>query len=74
MLDREDFVERISSEAQNFFLRVMVGALILFDHIDQCGGAFSRQSPIDMKAVVAAIKRGENAEQVSTARAKLRIK
>uniref|UniRef100_A0A915D5Z9 CYRIA/CYRIB Rac1 binding domain-containing protein n=1 Tax=Ditylenchus dipsaci TaxID=166011 RepID=A0A915D5Z9_9BILA len=63
MLERKDFCERISLETRDFFLRVMVGSLILFDHIDTEGGAFCRQSPIDVKAVVDLIKQNANEEQ-----------
>jgi len=62
MLERKDFSDRISAETRAFFLRVMVGSLILFDHIDPAGGAFCRQSPIDVRAVCAVIKHNTGAE------------
>lgn len=64
MLERKDFCERISPETREFFMRVMVGSLILFDHIDTEGGAFCRQSPIDVKAVVELIKLYADENQV----------
>lgn len=63
MLERKDFCERLSRDAQNFFLRVMVGALILYDHID-FNGAFCRQSPIDLRAVVNVIRQEAYPDEV----------
>lgn len=63
MLERKDFYERLSREAQKFFLRVMIGALILYDHID-INGAFCRQSPIDIRAIVHVIKQAASQEEV----------
>lgn len=57
MLEREQFAERLSPDLRDFFLRVMVGSLILFDHVDTDGGAFSRRSPVDMRAVVGVIRK-----------------
>lgn len=65
MLERKDFCERISHEAKHFFLRVIVGALILFDHIDANGGAFCRNSPIDIKSIVELIKANLETNQVT---------
>lgn len=64
MLERKDFCERISHETRHFFIRVMVGGLILFDHIDSEGGAFCRTSPIDIKAIVELTKVNLNEVQV----------
>ncbi|KAI1709869.1 protein FAM49A [Ditylenchus destructor] len=72
MLERKDFCERISPETREFFMRVMVGSLILFDHIDTEGGAFCRQSPIDVKAVVELIKLYADENQVNQLMSALR--
>uniref|UniRef100_A0AC34GP45 CYRIA/CYRIB Rac1 binding domain-containing protein n=1 Tax=Panagrolaimus sp. ES5 TaxID=591445 RepID=A0AC34GP45_9BILA len=55
MLERKSNVERLSSDNQNFFTRVLVGSFILLDHIDP-NGAFCRQSPIDVKSLVSVVK------------------
>lgn len=66
MLERKDFCERITPVTRHFFLRVMVGGLILFDHVDAEGGAFCRNSPIDVRAVVELIKTNLDPNQVQS--------
>lgn len=63
MLERKDFCEKISPDTRNFVLRVMVGSLILFDHIDS-EGAFARHSNIDLRSIVELIKANGNEQQV----------
>lgn len=58
MLERKMNFDRISPDTQDFFTRVMIGAFILFDHTDP-NGAFCRQSPIDVRAIVAVIRLNE---------------
>jgi hypothetical protein len=62
-LENKEFYERLSSEDRDLVLRVMVGALILFDHID-ANGAFCRQSPIEIRGVVEVIKQNGSEQQV----------
>lgn len=66
MLERSDYVQRLSEINRMFFLRVMVGSLVLFDHIDQ-DGAFSRHSPVDIKTVIDVIKQngGDEVSSIS---------
>lgn len=75
MLERKDFYDKISTKTRDFVLRVMVGSLILFDHIDESsntsssstrngGGAFSRSSPIDLRAIIRLIKMNDNEQRV----------
>uniref|UniRef100_A0A7E4V5T3 CYRIA-B_Rac1-bd domain-containing protein n=1 Tax=Panagrellus redivivus TaxID=6233 RepID=A0A7E4V5T3_PANRE len=59
MLDRKANLDRITPEIQDFFTRVMVGALILYDHTDP-SGAFCRSSPIDIRTLVNVVKSNEN--------------
>lgn len=61
-LENKEFYERLSSEDRDLVLRVMVGALILFDHID-ANGAFCRQSPIEIRGVVEVIKQNGSEQQ-----------
>jgi CYRIA/CYRIB Rac1 binding domain len=44
-----------SADTNMFCLRCMVGAIILFDHVDPIG-AFSKRSPINMRGCITAIK------------------
>lgn len=55
-LENKEFYERLTPADRSLVLRVMVGAVVLFDHID-AGGAFCRQAPIDVRAVVEVIQR-----------------
>ncbi|KAK0393110.1 hypothetical protein QR680_000059 [Steinernema hermaphroditum] len=55
MVEREENWRRLCEKSRLFWLRVMVGAVILFDHIDD-GGAFRADSPIGMKSVVELIR------------------
>ncbi|TMS40228.1 hypothetical protein L596_006630 [Steinernema carpocapsae] len=55
MVEREENWRRLSEKTRLFWLRVMVGSVILFDHIDD-GGAFRADSPISMKSIVELIK------------------
>uniref|UniRef100_A0A1I7YH04 CYRIA-B_Rac1-bd domain-containing protein n=1 Tax=Steinernema glaseri TaxID=37863 RepID=A0A1I7YH04_9BILA len=55
MVEREENWKRLSEKTRLFWLRVMVGAIILFDHIDD-GGAFRADSPIGMKSIVELIR------------------
>lgn len=41
----------------------MVGAVVLYDHID-ASGAFTRQSPIDIRGVIDVIKLHGSEQQV----------
>jgi len=68
MLECKQFNERLTPEGKMFFLRVMIGSLILFDHIDP-DGAFSRNSSIDIKSIVDVVKQNgnEEAEQLMNA-------
>ncbi|VDM59321.1 unnamed protein product [Angiostrongylus costaricensis] len=46
---------RVTETTRLFCIRVMVGCLILYDHIDE-NGAFVRESPINLRAVVNVVK------------------
>uniref|UniRef100_A0A0K0DJ88 CYRIA-B_Rac1-bd domain-containing protein n=1 Tax=Angiostrongylus cantonensis TaxID=6313 RepID=A0A0K0DJ88_ANGCA len=46
---------RVTETTRLFCIRVMVGCLILYDHIDE-SGAFVRESPINLRAVVNVVK------------------
>ncbi|VDK43000.1 unnamed protein product [Anisakis simplex] len=63
MVETEENWERMSEMSRLFTVRVMVGAIILYDHIDNAG-AFCKESPIDMRSVVELIKSQPNSEQV----------
>jgi hypothetical protein len=63
-LENKEFYERLSGDDRDLILRVMVGAVILFDHID-AGGAFCRHAPIDVRGVVEVIKRNGSEQQAS---------
>ena len=48
--------KKFASEQTNMFcLRCMVGAIILFDHVD-AAGAFGKKSPINMRGCITALK------------------
>uniref|UniRef100_A0A914HBU0 CYRIA/CYRIB Rac1 binding domain-containing protein n=1 Tax=Globodera rostochiensis TaxID=31243 RepID=A0A914HBU0_GLORO len=64
MLERKEFYDRLSVDERNFFLRVMVSALILFDHIDSAG-AFCRHSPVDVRGVVEVVKQKGTEQQAN---------
>ena len=55
MIETEENWERLSEYHRLFTLRLMVGAVILFDHIDTAG-AFCKDSLIDIKSVVELLK------------------
>lgn len=46
---------RVTEKTRLFCIRVMVGCLILYDHVDE-NGAFVRESPINLRAVVNVVK------------------
>ncbi|KAL3115988.1 hypothetical protein niasHT_007288 [Heterodera trifolii] len=64
MLERKAFYDRLSDDERNFFLRVMVSALILFDHID-LAGAFCRHSQVDVRGVVEVVKQKGTEQQAN---------
>uniref|UniRef100_A0A1I8EK15 DUF1394 domain-containing protein n=2 Tax=Wuchereria bancrofti TaxID=6293 RepID=A0A1I8EK15_WUCBA len=69
MVEKEENWERLSDQNFSFTMRVMVGAIILYDHIDGTG-AFCKDSPIDIRSVVELIKtqsRNEEAESLLSA-------
>ncbi|MFH4983198.1 hypothetical protein AB6A40_009907 [Gnathostoma spinigerum] len=55
MVETEENWERMSEYSRLFSIRVMVGAIILYDHIDEAG-AFCKDSPIDIRSAVELIK------------------
>ncbi|VDO49482.1 unnamed protein product [Haemonchus placei] len=55
MVGSAEVAERITEATRLFCVRVMVGCLILYDHIDE-NGAFVRESPINLRAVVNVVK------------------
>lgn len=55
MVDRKSNTDRISPQAQDFFARVMSGAIVIFDRIDK-KGAFCRTSPVDTRYIVEVLK------------------
>lgn len=65
MVDREEAATRLDHAARLFCVRVMVGCLILFDHIDE-QGAFVRESPIYLKGVINVIKQHTEAPQTDS--------
>ncbi|KAL3994862.1 hypothetical protein ACH3XW_23470 [Acanthocheilonema viteae] len=69
MVEKEENWERLSDQNCSFTMRVMVGAIILYDHIDNTG-AFCKESPIDIRSIVELIKtqcRNEEAESLLSA-------
>uniref|UniRef100_A0A914LUA2 CYRIA/CYRIB Rac1 binding domain-containing protein n=1 Tax=Meloidogyne incognita TaxID=6306 RepID=A0A914LUA2_MELIC len=63
-LQNKEFYERFSDHDRDLLMRVMVGAVVLYDHIDS-NGAFTRQSPIDIRGVVDVIKLHGNEQQIN---------
>ncbi|XP_071965378.1 CYFIP-related Rac1 interactor B-like [Antedon mediterranea] len=56
MIDNKDYQARFQNdETLLFCLRVMVGSIILFDHVHPVG-AFDRRSPIDIKSCIKVLK------------------
>uniref|UniRef100_A0A158R4Q3 CYRIA-B_Rac1-bd domain-containing protein n=1 Tax=Syphacia muris TaxID=451379 RepID=A0A158R4Q3_9BILA len=55
MVETEENWERLSEYHRLFTVRLMVGTIILFDHIDR-SGAFCKDSLIDIKSVVETLK------------------
>lgn len=64
MVEKEENWERLSEQNGLFTMRVMVGAIILYDHVDSAG-AFCKESPIDIRSVVELIKAQYPYEQVA---------
>lgn len=65
MVEKEENWERLSDQNCSFTMRVMVGAIILYDHIDNTG-AFCKESPIDIRSIVELIKTQSRSEEVYT--------
>uniref|UniRef100_A0A915C0X5 CYRIA/CYRIB Rac1 binding domain-containing protein n=3 Tax=Ascarididae TaxID=6250 RepID=A0A915C0X5_PARUN len=65
MVETEENWERMSEFSRLFTVRVMVGAIILYDHIDNAG-VFCRESPIDIRSVVELIKAQPKNDQVES--------
>uniref|UniRef100_A0A914UQ45 CYRIA/CYRIB Rac1 binding domain-containing protein n=1 Tax=Plectus sambesii TaxID=2011161 RepID=A0A914UQ45_9BILA len=65
MVETPEFVLRMSKEQDTrlFCLRVMVGAIILYDHVHPTG-AFARGSAVDIRAAVRVLKNHSHAERV----------
>lgn len=63
MVEKEENSERLSEQSRLFTIRVMVGAIILYDHVDNAG-AFCKDSPIDIRSVVDLIKAQARQDQV----------
>lgn len=56
MVDNPNYVSRFQSpDTVLFCLKVMVGAIILYDHVHPYG-AFSKKSPVDIKGAVKVLK------------------
>ncbi|ETN80759.1 hypothetical protein NECAME_08965 [Necator americanus] len=55
MVESPDVSSRMTETTRLFCVRVMVGCLILYDHIDD-NGAFVRESPINLRAVVNVVR------------------
>ncbi|CAJ0955641.1 unnamed protein product, partial [Mesorhabditis belari] len=55
MVTHEEAAMRLGDTARLFCVRVMVGCLILYDHVDE-QGAFVRDSPINVKTAVQVIR------------------
>ncbi|KJH49766.1 hypothetical protein DICVIV_04106 [Dictyocaulus viviparus] len=64
MVGSSEICARITEATRLFCIRTMVGCLILFDHIDE-NGAFVRDSPINVRAVVNIVKEQTQPPQVS---------
>ncbi|RCN33782.1 hypothetical protein ANCCAN_20371, partial [Ancylostoma caninum] len=63
MVESPEASSRMTDATRSFCVRVMVGCLILYDHIDE-NGAFVRESPINLRAVVNVVK--EQTQQPQT--------
>ncbi|KAL6734375.1 hypothetical protein Aduo_004922 [Ancylostoma duodenale] len=63
MVESPEASSRMADATRSFCVRVMVGCLILYDHIDE-NGAFVRESPINLRAVVNVVK--EQTQQPQT--------
>lgn len=63
MVEKEENWERLSDRNCSFTMRVMVGAIILYDHIDSTG-AFCKESPIDIRSIVQLIKTQSKSQEV----------
>lgn len=63
MVGSPEVCERITESTRHFCVRVMVGCLILYDHIDE-NGAFVRESPINLRAVVNVVREQTQPPQV----------
>lgn len=53
MVEKE--FDSLSDDTKMFLLRLMVGSIVLFDHID-VQGAFAKESPIDLKSMIEVLK------------------
>jgi hypothetical protein len=62
-LANKEFYERFSIHDRDLLMRVMVGSVVLYDYIDT-NGAFTRQSPIDIRGIIDVIKLHGNEQQV----------
>jgi len=57
--------QNISGEDQLKIARVMTGAAVIFDHVDD-QGAFHKRSPVSIKNIVATLKQCEQSEEGSS--------
>uniref|UniRef100_A0A183DZS7 CYRIA-B_Rac1-bd domain-containing protein n=1 Tax=Gongylonema pulchrum TaxID=637853 RepID=A0A183DZS7_9BILA len=65
MVEKEENWERLSEPNRSFTMRIMVGAIILYDHVDSAG-AFCKDSPIDIRSIVQLIKAQSRSEQAES--------
>lgn len=66
MLDSSELRQRIQSvQTELFILRIMVGLIVLFDHV-HASGAFAKGSQIDVKGAIKIVREqgGENADNL----------
>ncbi|RUS78795.1 hypothetical protein EGW08_013445 [Elysia chlorotica] len=61
MIENQEYRSRIREETQLFCLRVMVGVIILYDHVHPVG-AFAKTSSIDMKSSIKLLKDQERSK------------
>lgn len=61
MIDNQEYRQRIKEETQLFCLRVMVGVIILYDHVHPLG-AFAKTSGIEMKGSIKLLKDQERSK------------
>ncbi|GFS01897.1 protein FAM49B-like [Elysia marginata] len=61
MIENQEYRSRIREETQLFCLRVMVGVIILYDHVHPVG-AFAKTSAIDMKSSIKLLKDQERSK------------